>query len=251
MAPKLLYTGASMTPLFREGDILEYVPYRGLAVGVGDVVAFAHPAGPGKVIHRVVAVNPGGIVTKGDNLPAADGWILQPDDILGKVVTCRRQGRLLPVPRVAPVSLYVMQGRQWCGNILARFLHPLYRRLAKSGLFKGRLAARMEPRLLYFSRTEGPEWQLWLGNWLIGRQRPRQPYWTIKRPFRLFVDEARLPHQLPPAPGAASPRPWRPAPQQQKTASCQASAAAASPSSHAETKSGSESPRPPPHRLKY
>jgi hypothetical protein len=198
MSTKLLYKGTSMNPLFREGDVAEVVPYQGLEIRAGDVVAFSPPEKSGKVIHRVVAVEPGGIVTKGDNQPFLDDWTIKPGDILGKVVAIHRQGRRLPVPRRAPASLYLLKCRQWCDRALSRLLQPVYHRLANSGLFRGRLGEWLQPELLYFSRSDGPEWQLWLGNLLIGRKLPHQAHWTIRRPFRLFVDEATLPpHSFP------------------------------------------------------
>jgi signal peptidase I len=193
-ATKLLYTGISMNPLFQEGDLLEVIPYHGQEIRVGDVVAFANPDKPGKVIHRVVAVQPSGILTQGDNCSAVDPWTLQPGDLLGKVVAFHRRGRSLPVPREAPASLYLLKGRQVFDRVLSLLLQPVYHRLARSGLFQGLLGGRLQPRLLYFSRSEGPEWQLWLGNLLIGRKLPRQAHWNIRRPFRLFVDETTLPY---------------------------------------------------------
>jgi hypothetical protein len=199
MTAKLLYTGTSMNPLFRKGDVLEVVPFQGLEILPGDVVAFPHPEKSGKVIHRVVAVEPRGIITKGDNLDRVDDWTLQPGDILGKVVSIHRQGRTLPVPKHAPASLYLLKAYRWCDRAASRFLQPVYHRLARSGLFRSRLGEWMRPHLLYFSRPDGPEWQLWLGNLLIGRKLPHQAYWTIRRPFRLFVDETTLPHEFPAA----------------------------------------------------
>jgi hypothetical protein len=155
-----------------------------------------NPKKSGKVIHRVV-VEPRGIITKGDNLAWVDDWTLQPGDILGKVVAIHRQGRALPVPKHAPASLYLLKARRWCDRAASRFLQPVYHRLARSGLLRGRLGQWMRPQLLYFSRADGPEWQLWLGNLFIGRKLPSQAHWTIHRPFRLFVDETTLPHELP------------------------------------------------------
>jgi hypothetical protein len=134
-------------------------------------------------------------MTKGDNTTEVDDWILKPGDLMGKVVAIQRQGHTLPMPQAVPVSLYVLKGRQWLDRAVSRLLHPLYHRLAQSGLFQGRLAAWMKPQLIYFSRSEGVEWQLWLGRLLIGRKMPHQSYWTIRRPFRLFLDEASLPSQ--------------------------------------------------------
>ncbi len=195
MTEKLLYTGTSMNPLMREGDVVEICPYEGQEIRLGDVVAFAHPEKPEKVIHRVVAVGPSGVQTRGDNTPAADDWILQPADLLGRVVAIRRQGRRLPVPREVPASLYVLKGRRWLDRAVSRLLHPVYDRLARSGLFQAVLGSWLKPELICLPMEAGPEWQLWLGKLLIGRKRPHQPYWTIRRPFRLFVDEAALPPQ--------------------------------------------------------
>ena len=193
MATRLLYIGISMNPLFREGDVLEVAPYHRQEISIGDVVAFTHPERPGKIIHRVVAVTPSGIITKGDNLAVVDDWTLKPGDIQGKVVAIHRRGHTLPVPGQAPASLHLLKVRRWCDRAVSRLLQPAYHRLARSALFRGRLGEWMQPRLLYFSRPDGPEWQLWLGNLLIGKKSPRQAHWTIRRPFRLFVDEATLP----------------------------------------------------------
>jgi len=193
---KLLYTGASMNPLMREGDVVHLRPYDGQEIRRGDVVAFPHPDRPEKVIHRVVAVGASGLRTKGDNTLAVDDWLLQPADLLGRVVAIQRQGRTLPVPRTPPASLYILKGRRWLDRTVSRLLHPAYDRLARSGLFQGRLAAWLKPDLICLLRSEGPEWQLWLGRLLIGRKLPRQSYWNIRRPFRLFVDEKSLPNHF-------------------------------------------------------
>lgn len=197
MTRKLLYFGTSMNPLMREGDVVQVRPYDGQEIRRGDVVAFPHPHRPEKVIHRVVAVGSRGLRTKGDNTPVVDDWLLQPADLLGRVVAIQRQGRTLPVPRTVPAFLFVLKGRDWLDATFSRLLHPVYHRLAQSGLFQGRLAAWMKPELICLPRSEGPEWQLWLGRLLIGRKIPHHPHWTIRRPFRLFVDEASLPPQSP------------------------------------------------------
>ena len=181
-----------MNPLLQRGDTLLVVPYGSEQIQPGDVVLFPHPW-RGQVVHRVVAVNAAGVTTKGDNNPTVDGRIIAPREIVGRVTAIQRHGRTLPVPRKAPVSLYFLKGCQWFDRALSWPLKPVYHRLSQSGLFQGRLAAWMNPRLIYFSRAEGLEWQLWLGRFMIGRKMPGQSYWTIRRPFRLFVDEASLP----------------------------------------------------------
>jgi len=195
MARELLYSGDSMNPLLRPGDTLQVIPYEGRGVQTGDVVVFPDSRTRRTVVHRVVAVNTWGITTKGDNNFAMDDRVLKPGDILGQVVAIHRNGCILPVPREAPAALYLLKARQWCDRVVSRLLHPVYHRLVQSGLFQGRLAAWMKPRLLCFPRSQGPEWQLWLGGLLIGRKLPNQPHWCIRRPFRLFVDDTSLPCQ--------------------------------------------------------
>jgi len=185
-----------MNPLMQPGDTLLVVPCDPQTIYPGDVVLFMDP-NRGQVVHRVMAINSQGVITKGDNNPTLDSRILAPQEILGRVTTIQRQGRTLPVPREVPAALYILKGRQWFDRVVFSLLQPLYHQLAQSGLFQGRLAAWMKPRLIYFSRGASPEWQLWLGKLLIGRKKAHQPHWSIRRPFHLFVDEASLPNQPP------------------------------------------------------
>ena len=73
----LLERHAALSEL-REGDVVTFVPPPGTS-------------GPGPralVTHRIVAIGPGGITTKGDAEPAADPWVLHPaGDTLPRVVT--------------------------------------------------------------------------------------------------------------------------------------------------------------------
>lgn len=200
MVRKIFYIGPSMNPLLQRGDTLLVVPYGSQKIQPGDIIVFPHPS-QGQVVHRVVAVRPEGVVTKGDNNPTVDERLVAPRDILGRVTGIERQGRSLPVPREAPAALYLLKGRQWFDRVFSRLLQPVYERLAQSGVCRRPLSALIKPRLVYFPHPEGPEGQLWLGKILIGRKMPRQSRWSIRRPFGLWVDEAGLPHQPPEAAG--------------------------------------------------
>jgi hypothetical protein len=176
-----------MHPTFRPGDLLGVEPCRWEDLRPGEVVVFRDPRGGHQVVHRVVAVLPRGLQTQGDNCPEPDEVLIPPSLVVGRVVACERRGQLLPVasepsrPHVPP--------RVWekLARVLGRFLQPLYLRWA------GRFAGLLPLRLMCFPRPEGPEWQLWWGKMLVGRLGPRGREWDIRRPFRLFVDERRLP----------------------------------------------------------
>jgi signal peptidase I len=186
----MLYFGPSMNPTLRPGDDLVIAPCAGREVRVGDVVVFAHPHNPGeRVVHRVAAVEEKGLRTRGDNCPAADPWLVEPDSIIGYVAAVRRGGRTLPVRHGVMGKIHVFQTFRRLDEMISAWLRPLYRRLAATTPLKGWL----HPRLLVFERAGGRECQLWLGPWLIGRRLPHGDGWQIKRPFRLFVDETELP----------------------------------------------------------
>jgi signal peptidase I len=199
MVRKIFYIGPSMNPLLKRGDTLLVVPYGSQKIQPGDVIVFPHPS-QGQVVHRVVAVTAEGLITKGDNNPTVDDRLIAPGDVLGRVKAIDRQGRTLPVSRRAPSALYLLKGRQLFDWVFSRLLQPVYERLAQFGVCRGPLRALIKPRLVYFSRPDGPEGQLWLGNVLIGRKSPRQSRWSIRRPFGLWVDEAGLSHQPPESP---------------------------------------------------
>jgi hypothetical protein len=85
---------------FRPGDYLTVEPASIAAIRPGDVVLYRgrDPAGePEDVVHRVVAVTPGGLVTRGDNNPQLDNVLVTQDNLVGRVTHVQRAGRTHPV----------------------------------------------------------------------------------------------------------------------------------------------------------
>lgn len=191
----LVHTGPSMNPTLRPGDQLLVVPYDGRKVRCGDVIVFRGPGGGQPITHRVICVDSHGIRVRGDNNRDVDPWILSPENILGRVVyakgkTRRRRvfgglmGRLFCV---LVRSMHFLDSRTSC------LLRPTYHRLVQKGFVRQFLSARLQTRVVSFGRTEGSELHLMMGRLLIGRRRPGDTQWHIRRPFRLLVDETRLP----------------------------------------------------------
>ena len=83
-------TGSSMAPFVRSGDVLRLAPLVAPACR-GDVVAFPRPDGR-MVVHRVVAAAGDRLLTRGDAVPQADGWIAAAA-LAGRVVSVERRGR--------------------------------------------------------------------------------------------------------------------------------------------------------------
>ena len=191
----LNYIGHSMHPLFKAGDRLQIVSYEQRKIREGDVVVFISPEDGSKVVHRVISVNSDGIRTRGDNCNHEDDWCLSREHILGQVVFAQRgskQFRVLGGPLGTSYAMAIRAGNN-IDSILSSLLRPFYQRLARRAALNRWLPSRMRPRVISFKREAGTELQLVMGRRVIGRWSEGKSGWNIRRPFRLFVDEASLP----------------------------------------------------------
>ncbi len=189
------YTGPSMNPTLKAGDGLFVVPYGDRKLRIGDVVVFRDPEGKYNIAHRVVAVDSRGVTTKGDNNINIDPWVLLPDDIIGHVVSAQRKSMIVTIRggiwgRISAPAFWTIKRANLS---VSRILNPAYHWLARSGIFIKFNWFLPKIHVLSFNRPEGREFQLLMGNRVIGRCLPGKDHWQIMRPLRLFVDEASLP----------------------------------------------------------
>ncbi len=75
-------SGDSMEPAFFDGDLALLRSHQGYEPG--DVIAYRHPE-HGVVLHRIVGLQDGQFVVKGDNNRTADAYMPGSDDIIGMV----------------------------------------------------------------------------------------------------------------------------------------------------------------------
>jgi len=192
----IVYKGSSMNPTLAEPDMLQVLPYEGRGPRVGDVLYYQPPGRHPRTVHRVVAVTPEGLRTRGDNNNANDPYRLQLSDIFGQVVAAHRGShwRRIPGGPRGRWARHQARLRQRANRLSARWLHGAYYALADSGLFRGLLPARLQPRVVAFQARSKVYLKLMLGRRLIGQYDQRNERWLIRRPCRLFVDEAALPH---------------------------------------------------------
>ena len=190
----MTYAGPSMNPTLKAGDGLHVVPYGNRRIRIGDVVVFPHPEGGNNVVHRVVAIGSQGVRTRGDNNINIDPWVLHAEDIVGQVISAQRKGRRLPIHSglTGVIIVFALWPITKVLLSVSRILHPIYHRFVCSGIFKGCMRFLPKTRVLEFNKPAGTEFQLLMGNRVIGRRAPGSK-WQIVRPFRLFVDEMSLP----------------------------------------------------------
>jgi Signal peptidase, peptidase S26 len=194
-----MYRGTSMYPTLKCGDVLQIEPYKDNAIRKGDVVVFRSPDHDGPVVHRVLGEESGSYTTAGDNNCTVDLLALRPETAIGRVFHVRREGNLKPVRggSAGIIIGFVMRMRGRSARRLARLAQPGYRRLARSGILRHLVRGRIRFRIASFAKPEGTELQLFVGKYCVGRLPAGQGRWNIRRPFRLIVDEAKLPRKAP------------------------------------------------------
>ena len=192
---KMIYMGSSMYPALKASDTIHVLLCGGKQIRRGDVIVFSTQNSNDMVVHRVVSISGRGLRTRGDNNNDIDSCFLSPDRVIGRVVHVQRGDRLLTIYGGTRGLLYASAIRFLCNidSVISSFLNPAYHRLAKTGLLRRWLPDEMRMRVLSFNRSDGMEFQLLMAGRVIGRLLPGKNEWFIRRPFRLFVDEASLP----------------------------------------------------------
>jgi signal peptidase I len=193
---RILYFGPSMYPTLRDFDIVEISPYGKNDVQPGDIVVFPSPQCPGKqIIHRVISIEKDSIRTQGDNCQVADGWILTKNDILGYIVQVKRRGREYRLSGGFSGKLFYRYVRisnsfrfYWI-----RILMIPYHMVASSCIIARFTTRLFTCSMIEYQGTSRWEIQLHLGRRVIGRLREDTTGWNIQPPFRIFIDETKLP----------------------------------------------------------
>jgi phage repressor protein C with HTH and peptisase S24 domain len=120
--------GTSMHPFIQDGDVVTVVPLAGPDPRPGDVTAFVHAATGGVRVHRVVKVDAGRYLLKGDNALDGDGAVSR-DMILGLVVRLERGGRAIPVGSSLRAAILARLSRSsWFTRVARRGRRLLSRR---------------------------------------------------------------------------------------------------------------------------
>jgi len=71
---------------FRRGDILVVMGVNRNELKVGDVIVFSIPYQRVPIVHRIIKMEDGKIITKGDHNPGPDPWSISYEDVHGKAI---------------------------------------------------------------------------------------------------------------------------------------------------------------------
>jgi len=188
--------GRSMEPTLFGQELLEVVTFDGGAPVVGDVVLY-HPLDGGEmVVHRVVRVERDGTIrTRGDNNSAEDLFALAAGDIVGRVVAAWRGQRKYAIHGGLAGRL-VGAWRRFVRTLIRRgglLLRPIYRALARTGIMARLAPARWRARVVTVQLDGHPLRRVLVGGRIAGYYDTRRRRWQIRYPYRLLVEEGRLP----------------------------------------------------------
>ncbi len=142
------------------------------------MLILSKPAAGCTVVHRVVAVGPQGIVTKGDANSAPDPYVLTAPNIRGRVVRARRGRRCFRVHGAARGMLQARCASMLLSakNVLFMLSCPVYAFLTQRAHLGALILRMLRPKLLAFTRPEGIELKLVLGRSVVQHGRHARMY---------------------------------------------------------------------------
>lgn len=76
----------SMRPLMGKANILIYIIPKKEEIYVGDIIIFTNKIYKKKIVHRVIKIENGTYITKGDNNAIEDNYKVNFEDIKGKII---------------------------------------------------------------------------------------------------------------------------------------------------------------------
>ncbi|MBI4258398.1 MAG: signal peptidase I [Thaumarchaeota archaeon] len=100
--PLFVVSSGSMRPTLEVGDLIVVRSMSFNELQIGDIITFHSPFAPDRIIvHRIFRIvqsgdGATGFITKGDNNQAADGWVVEEDNYVGRVV--------LTIPKIDFIS---------------------------------------------------------------------------------------------------------------------------------------------------
>ncbi len=190
-----VYRGVSMNPSFIEPEMITVIPYTDAAIRKGDVICFKTDANENVIVHRVIGIKGSRIQTKGDNNAAPDPYAIEKKDIIGRVHESRRDGRLRKIHggAIGIAVMHLAKIRKPAVIFTTGMLHNAYRFISRTGIMRRLLPESRQIEVAVFERKNIRYPKIIFSGRTIGRYDQKEKRWNIKRPYRIFLDESRLP----------------------------------------------------------
>ena len=184
------YHGGSMAGTFRPGDCLVVKSAAWEQIRAGDVVVFRGRSADeekNEIVHRVLSVQPGGLLTRGDANPQPDSDLVAEEDLVGVVSGYERAGRLHPVQggwrgRLGVAWLRLIQRIRWVFILLLRPIYRLLRRLGWVSFFW-----RPELTEIHLETAHGPLVKYIYRRRTVAQYWRKSGYFEVHKPYDLVI----------------------------------------------------------------
>ena len=190
--PGVAFSGNSMYPTIKEPDYLEILAYGNTLPRRGDVVYFRSPGRGLMVVHRVMAVRPDGLVTRGDNNPQNDPGIIPPGAVEGRVIAvcCADKKRGVRGGAAGMMDFFnarVLYRARWLAAGIYRLFSGSYPLTGSLRFFAPR---RARFKFVFFGHMPVGHLKIFINGRCVGHY--QRGVWHIAYPWRLWIDPVKL-----------------------------------------------------------
>jgi len=189
MKSSVIYTGPSMNPTLRQGDIVEIISAEKTVIIPGDIIYFLNQKNT-RVIHRVIKHTENGYITKGDNNKEVDSTCVTPDQIIGKVISVHRKEAQYTVHggMLGRATAVLFSLRKKALMLIGLFVRDAYYFLIDTGFIQRYIPSYLKPKhVLFQTKADTYHQKLILFQKEIGRYDTCSGTWKILPPFGLLI----------------------------------------------------------------
>lgn len=193
------YVGRSMNPYLLQNDLLFWKPISCKNVEIGDVVIFKAVCNDRLVIHRVIDKKPDNYyITKGDNNKTPDKNQIHKDRMVGFIIGGVRGSKPLRISMGQTGMFFhnIAQLRMKILPVFQKLFFACYYFISDTRFFSRILSPFMHQKLVVVKTPEGYDLQVYYGNHLAGWRAQQDRGWTIRPPFRIFLNTSVLPNSI-------------------------------------------------------
>ena len=188
----VVFSGNSMYPTLKEPGCLDVRPYGNEKPRRGDVVYFLATASKTMVVHRVMALRPHGLVTRGDNNSQNDPDVVPLSAVEGKVIAIRdaRRNKQIRGGRAGLlVSAYSRIFRR-AKPLAGRMYRLLLRTNSITGSLRYFAPKSVRFQFVFFGRIPLGQLKILSNDICVGHY--SRGIWHIAYPWRLWIDPAKI-----------------------------------------------------------
>lgn len=195
-----IYTGPSMAPTFKPGDLLGAQKINLRSIHLGDIVIISrqnNATHSETIVHRVIAINQECLITQGDNNFRSDSQVVAIDNFVGLATFFKRRDRIFPIRGGYQGLLYATLLHAWNNIWMLIKLKGshVYHHIRKSGL----ITTIWKPAISQIRVTtdQGPLVKYIYGKRTVGRWWPEQQQFEIEKPFDLVIHRPEYQSEFP------------------------------------------------------